>query len=73
MEECRFGPIPETEFALEPFLASLGPGRPVQEPPFEPPAPTGLDWYWLVFVGGGLSLASGSGLALRSRLRAVRA
>ena len=21
VEECRFGPIPETEFALEPFLA----------------------------------------------------
>ena len=27
VDECRFGPIPEAEFALEPFLASLGPGR----------------------------------------------
>ena len=26
-----------------------------------------LDWYWLAFVGGGISLAGGSGLALGSR------
>ncbi len=69
VEECRFGPIPESEFALEPFLASLGPGRPVRPPAFDPPASTGLDWYWLVFVGGGISLAAGSGLALVGRDR----
>jgi hypothetical protein len=73
VEECRFGPIPEAEFALEPFLASLGPGRPVRQPEVEPPTGTWLDWCWLAFVGGGISLAGGSGLALGSRDRDRRA
>ena len=29
--ECRFGPIPESEFALEPFLARLQPGEIILE------------------------------------------
>jgi hypothetical protein len=69
VEECRFGPIPEAEFALEPFLASLGPGPPTWQPEVEQSTATWLDWYWLAFVGGGISLASGSGLALGSRYR----
>ena len=73
VEECRFGPIPEAEFALEPFLASLGPGRPNWQPAVEPSTATLLDWYWLAFVGGGISLAGGSGLALGSRYRDRRA
>jgi hypothetical protein len=73
VEECRFGPIPEAEFALEPFLASLGPDRPNRQPAVETSTATLLDWYWLVFVGGGISLAGGSGLALGSRLRDRRA
>ena len=73
VEECRFGPIPEAEFALEPFLASLGPGRPDWQPAVEPSTATLLDWYWLAFVVGGISLAGGSGLALGSRYRDRRA
>jgi hypothetical protein len=73
LEECRFGPIPESEFALEPFLASLGPGRPDLQPAVEPSTATLLDWYWLAFVVGGISLASGSGLTLGSRDRDRRA
>jgi hypothetical protein len=71
--ECRFGPIPEAEFAPEPFLASLGPGRPDGPKAVEPSTATLLDWYWLAFVGGGISLAGGSGLALGSRYRDRRA
>ena len=67
VEECRFGPIPEAEFALEPFLASLGPDRPNWQPEVELPTATWLDRYWLAFVGGGISLAGGSGLTLGSR------
>ncbi len=73
VEECRFGPIPEAEFALEPFLASLGPGRPVRQQEVEPSTATLLDWYWLAFVVGGINLAGGSGLALGSRYRDRRA
>ncbi|MGP0067594.1 MAG: hypothetical protein ACLQGP_28865 [Isosphaeraceae bacterium] len=73
VEECRFGLIPEAEFAREPFLASLGPVRPGRQPAVEPSTATPLDWYWLVFVGGGISLAGGSGLALGSRCRDRRA
>ena len=69
VDECRFGPIPEAEFALEPFLASLGPDRLSAAGEFEPSTATLLDWYWLAFVGGGISLAGGSGLALGSRYR----
>jgi hypothetical protein len=69
VEECRFGPIPEAEFAPEPFLASLGPGPLDRQHEFEPSTATLLDWYWLAFVGGGISLAGGSGLALGSRYR----
>jgi hypothetical protein len=67
VEECRFGPIPEAEFALEPFLDSLGPGRPDWPPASEPPTAALLDWSWLAFVVGGINLAGGSGLALGSR------
>jgi hypothetical protein len=73
VEECRFGPIPEVEFALEPCLASLGPGRPTWQQAVEPSTATLLDWYWLAFVVGGISLAGGSGLALGSRYRDRRA
>ena len=73
VEECRFGPIPEAEFALEPFLASLGPDRPNRRPAVEPSTATPLDWYWLAFVVGGINLAGGSGLALASRYRDRRA
>ena len=69
VEECRFGPTPESEFALEPFLASLGPGRIVRHTEAEPSTATPLDWYWLAFAGGGISLAVGSGLAMGSRDR----
>ncbi|MEJ7638125.1 MAG: hypothetical protein WKF75_09150, partial [Singulisphaera sp.] len=73
VEECRFGPIPEAEFALEPFLASLGPDRPKWQPAVESSTAALLDWYWLAFVVGGISLAGGSGLALGSRYRDRRA
>jgi hypothetical protein len=73
VEECRFGPIPEAEFALEPFLAGLGPGRPNWEPSHEPSTATLLDWYWLAFVVGGISLTGESGLALGGRYRDRRA
>lgn len=73
VQECVFGPIPAAEFALEPFLASLGPGAPNRQHEFEPSTATPLDWYWLAFVVGGISLAGGSGLALGSRYRDRRA
>ena len=75
VEECRFGPIPETEFALEPFLGRLKPDGIIRKQVGGPSPATLLDWYWLAFVGGGLSLAGGSGLALGSRrdLQALRA
>jgi hypothetical protein len=73
VEECRFGPIPEAEFALEPFLASLGPGRASLQQAIKPSTATLLDCYWLAFVVGGTSLAVGSGLALGSRYRDSRA
>ena len=73
VEECVFGPIPAAEFALEPFLASLGPGPLDRQHEFEPSTATLLDWYWLAFVGGGISLAGGSGLALGSHYRERRA
>jgi hypothetical protein len=65
VEECRFGPIPETEFAIEPFLADLKPGKIMRKPVAEPAIATILGWYWIAFVAGGISLAVGSGLALR--------
>jgi hypothetical protein len=67
--ECRFGPIPESEFAEEPFLARLHAGEIIREQVEEPPAGAVLEWYWLAFVVGGISLAGGSGLALGSRDR----
>ncbi len=73
VEECRFGPIPEAEFAVEPFLASLGPGGTNRQAAVAPSIATLHDWYWLAFVFGGISLAGGSGLALRSRDRDRRA
>jgi hypothetical protein len=51
------------------ILASLGPGQLNWQPAVEPPTATLLDWYWLVFVAGGISLAGGSGLALGIRYR----
>jgi hypothetical protein len=73
VEVRRFGPIPVAEFALEPFLASLGAGRPNWQPAEERSTVMLLDWYWLGFVGGGIRLAGGSGLALRGRNRDRRA
>ena len=71
--ECRFGPIPESEFAPESFLGRLEPDGIIRKPVEEPSTATLLDWYWLAFVGGGISLAGGSGLALGSRCRDRRA
>jgi hypothetical protein len=71
--ECRFGPIPESEFAEEPFLAHLQAGEIIWKQAEEPPTGAALEWYWLAFVGGGISLAGGSGLALGSRYRDRRA
>jgi hypothetical protein len=67
VEECRFGPIPEIEFALEPFLADLKPDKIIRKPVVGPAIARLLGWYWMAFVAGGISLAGGSGLALRSR------
>ncbi len=71
--ECRFGPIPESEFAPESFLGRLKPDGIVRKHVEEPSTATLLDRYWLAFVGGGISLAGGSGLALGSRRRDRRA
>ncbi len=71
--ECRFGPIPESEFAPESFLGRLKPDGIIRKQVGEPSTATPLDWYWLAFVGGGISLAGGSGLALGSRYRDRRA
>ena len=72
VKECRFGPIPESEFALDRSWPASGrtgsSGSRV-----EAPTATLLDWYWLAFVCGGISLAGGSGLALGSRHRDRRA
>ncbi len=73
VEECRFGPIPETEFAVETFLAELKPGEIIRKPVAEPAIVTLLGWYWLAFLAGGISLAGGCGLALSSRNRDRRA
>jgi hypothetical protein len=67
--ECRFGPIPASEFAPESFLARLKPDGIVRKHVEEPSTATRLDRYWLAFVCGGISLAGGSGLALGSRRR----
>jgi hypothetical protein len=64
--ECRFGPIPESEFAPESFLGRLQPNGIIRKQVEEPSTAMLLDWYWLAFVGGGISLASGAGLALGS-------
>ncbi len=73
--ECRFGPIAESEFAAELFLGRLKPDGIVRKhvEVEEPSTATLLNGYWLAFVGGGISLASGAGLALRSRRRDRRA
>ena len=67
VDECQFGPIPESEFALEPFLASLSPGPLVRESADQPATATLLNWYWLAFVGGGVSLAVGLALVATGR------
>ena len=67
VDDCQFGPIPESEFALEPFLASLGPGPIVRETVQEPSTATWLDRYWVAFVLGGVSLAGGLGLLMTSK------
>jgi len=67
--ECSFGPIPESEFAEEPFLARLQTGEIIWKQVEEPPTGTVVEWCWLAFVVGGISLAGGSGLALGSRDR----
>jgi hypothetical protein len=72
--ECRFGPIPEFEFAPESFWGRLEPDGIIREQVDGPSTATLLDRYWLAFVVGGISLTGGSGLALGSRGRqALRA
>jgi hypothetical protein len=71
--ECRFGPIPESEFAPESFLARLKPDGIIREQVEEPSVAALPDRYWMAFVAGGISLAGGSGLALGSRYRDRRA
>ena len=71
--ECRFGSIPESEFAPESFLGRLEPEGIIRDQLEERSSATPLDRYWLAFVGGGISLAGGSGLALGSRYRDRRA
>ncbi len=71
--ECRFGPIPESEFAPESFLSRLKPDGIIRKHAEEPSTATPLDWYLLAFGGGGISLAGGCGLALGSRYRDRRA
>jgi hypothetical protein len=73
--ECRFGPIPESEFAAESFLDQLKPEGIIRDPTGAPSDSTAtlLDWYWLAFVAGGINLAVGSGLASASRNRDGRA
>ncbi len=73
VEECVFGPIPAADFALERFLASLGPGPLLGQLELEPSTPALLDCYWLAFVVGGISLAGGFGLAVVTRYRDLRA
>ena len=59
VEECRFGPIPETEFTPEVFLVSLGPGR-IARPLDAHRALATLNAWWAgAFALGGLSLAGG--------------
>ena len=60
---------PRDRFALEPFLADLKPFEINRKPVVEPAIATFLGWYWMAFVAGGISLAGGSGLALRRRDR----
>jgi hypothetical protein len=79
--ECRFGPIPDSEFSPESFLARLKPDGiiherdQVEEPPTATwfdrywSTTTWLDWYWVAFVLGGFHLAGGSSIALESRDR----
>jgi hypothetical protein len=72
VEECRFGPIPEAEFAVEPFLASLGPGEVIWHQEVEPSIATILNGYWMAFVLGGISLTGGGVVALYGRRRERR-
>jgi hypothetical protein len=72
VEECRFGPIPEAEFAVEPFLASLGPGEVIWHQEVEPSIATILNAYWMAFVLGGISLTGGGVVALYGRRRERR-
>lgn len=67
--ECRFGPIPESEFDPESFLGRLAAEAIIRDQPEGPSTATSLDWYWLAFVGGGISLAGGAGLSLGGRRR----
>jgi hypothetical protein len=73
VEECVFGPIPAAEFAVEPFLAGLGPVPPDRQHGFEPWTAKLPGWYWLAFVVGGMGLAGGSGMALGGHYRDRRA
>jgi hypothetical protein len=71
--ECRFGEIPESEFTPASLLAHLEPDGIVREHFVEPStARFFANWYWLAFVAGGISVASGFGLALGSRYRERR-
>jgi len=64
--ECRFGPIPDSEFDPESFLGHLKLDGFVRKSVEAPSTATSFDHYWLAFVGGGISLAGGAGLALGS-------
>jgi hypothetical protein len=44
-----------------------GPGEIIRTPVVGPAIATLFGWYWMAFVAGGISLAGGCSLALRSR------
>jgi hypothetical protein len=67
VRECRFGPISESEFAIDPFLSSLGPDRIGRRPEFELSTTTWLEWYWLAIALGAVHMVIGSVMALKDR------
>ncbi len=67
--ECRFGPIPESEFSPESFLSSLKPEGIGRQPGEDRLFAVLLNGYWLAFACGGISVVGGSGLALKNRDR----
>ena len=49
------------------FWPTSSPAKIIRNPVVQPAIVTILGWYWMAFVAGGISLAGGCGLALRSR------